>query len=640
MLIKYINVGSRIRARALGYKTIVLICTLLFLNSNLFCQKDNSKNLSDSLENAVFLSRIAQLKYLETLRIQDSLKRDTLTLQLNTVKENDKTTRARLLGELGKLEDKDEDRIKWKQQKIDSMRSTAKGYAVAPFLDDTLFFIYSRLGSLPARERAIAINNRIIKIKDNFLFNADSLAIVKSESTTDIVLGEMIVMSVSENDALWQNTTQDTLAQRYKNLIGKEVVNYIKATSSKTLAREAGLVLLVLALLCVLIFFLTRFFRFSKKKIEDQKDKRIKGIKINNYQVLDSEAELTVFLTINTILKWAFIITTFYFALPILFSIFPWTKNYAVILISYFTDPLKNILREVWHYIPKLFTIIVIVVVFRYILKAMTYLKNAISAGDLKIEGFHIDWANPTYQIFRLLTYAFMLIVIFPYLPGSDSPVFRGVSVFLGVLITFGSSGSLSNVVSGLVLTYMRAFKIGDRVTINDMTGDIVEKSLLVTRIRTIKNEIISFPNSAVMNSHTINYSRIASEQGLIVHSTVSIGYGVPWRDMHKALIEAAGRTEFILKDPAPFVLQTSLDDFYVSYQINGYTAEPNKQATIYSQLHQNIQDCCNEAGIEIMSAHYNAVRDGNHSTIPDEYLPKDYLSPGFIIKGTVGKQP
>jgi small-conductance mechanosensitive channel len=181
----------------------------------------------------------------------------------------------------------------------------------------------------------------------------------------------------------------------------------------------------------------------------------------------------------------------------------------------------------------------------------------------------------------------------------------------------------------------MRAFKIGDRIKIGDVTGDIIEKSMLVTRIRTTKNEIISIPNSNVMSSHTINFSSDAVDKGLILHTTVTIGYDVPWKEIQHALIEAALRTEHLLKEPQPFVLQTSLEDFYVAYQINAYTKEPNKQAIIYSQLHQNIQDCCNEAGIEILSPHYRAARDGNMTTIPSDYLAKDYQAPPFNIQVT-----
>jgi small-conductance mechanosensitive channel len=270
--------------------------------------------------------------------------------------------------------------------------------------------------------------------------------------------------------------------------------------------------------------------------------------------------------------------------------------------------------------------------VFRYTLKGVRYLKDEIEREALKIPGFYPDLANPTFQIIRFLIFAFMLVVIFPFLPGSNSPVFQGVSVFLGVLFTFGSSGSLSNLISGLVITYMRSFKLGDRVKIGEVTGDVMERSMLVTRILTIKNEVISIPNSTVLSSHLTNYSSEAATRGLIINTTVTIGYDAPWRQVHDLLINAALNTKGIEKEPKPFVFQTSLDDFYVSYQINAYTREPNLQAGIYSELHQNIQDQFNEAGVEIMSPHYRSQRDGNSAAIPSTYLGKDYQPPAFRV--------
>src|SRR5690606_20405429 len=204
----------------------------------------------------------------------------------------------------------------------------------------------------------------------------------------------------------------------------------------------------------------------------------------------------------------------------------------------------KKVAFGVWDYMPNLITIIVLIIIFRYILRFARFLKNEIARGNLHIDGFYPDWANPTYQIVRVLILAFLLIVIFPYLPGSDSEIFKGVSVFLGFLFTFGSMGSLSNIIAGIVLTYMRLFKINDRVKIGEVVGDVIEKSLLVTRIRTIKNEIISIPNSTVMSSHTINYSSDTISKGLILHTTVTIGYDVPWKDIQQALLDAADRTE------------------------------------------------------------------------------------------------
>ncbi len=613
-------------------KIAFIVLVLLFISSKSYSQNDSTIKVADSLHNEFLLSQSKQLQEMEAVLLRDSLKKIELENKINALSTVDNTKKQELITELMQLKNKEAERIATKQQKIDSLRNFVKGYSVTPFLDDTLFIIYNKLGSLSAHDRAEAITNRVMKLADNYFFKTDSLQIIPSETSLDIVFGENIIMGISENDAIWQNTSKENLAIEYKAKIGNAVMAYKQAMSWQTIAKQIGLALLVLLALGALIYSIIKLFRFTKTKIESQKDKLIKGINIRSYEFLNASRQISFFILINKIIKWIVLITIIYLTLPVLFSIFPWTKDFATTLISYFVNPLKEIFGALWHYLPNLITIVIIVSVFRYAIKGISFLKSEIENGNLKLAEFYPDWAVPTFQIVKVLLYAFMLVVIFPYLPGSDSPIFRGVSVFLGVMFTFGSSGSLSNIIAGLVLTYMRAFTIGDRVKIGDVTGDIIEKTLLVTRIRTIKNEIISIPNSNVMSSHTINYSSDAPENGLIMHTTVTIGYDVPWKNMHKALIEAATRTEYLLHDPKPFVLQTSLEDFYVSYQINAYTKEPNKQSLIYSHLHQNIQDCCNEVGIEIMSPHYRAERDGNTTTIPAGYLDKEYKAPGFNV--------
>jgi small-conductance mechanosensitive channel len=188
--------------------------------------------------------------------------------------------------------------------------------------------------------------------------------------------------------------------------------------------------------------------------------------------------------------------------------------------------------------------------------------------------------------------------------------------------------------VAGIVLTYMRPYKIGDRIKVGDVTGDVVEKNLLVTRLRTIKNEDITIPNATILSGHTVNYTTMAKTTGLILNTTVTIGYDVPWQTVHHLLISAAEASEGISAEPKPFVLQTELNDFNVSYQLNAYTALSNQMAVIYSRLHQNIQDKFNEAGVEIMSPHYTSLRDGNHIQIPENYVPEGYNKPGFKVEG------
>ncbi|MCB1145512.1 MAG: mechanosensitive ion channel, partial [Leptospiraceae bacterium] len=282
-------------------------------------------------------------------------------------------------------------------------------------------------------------------------------------------------------------------------------------------------------------------------------------------------------------------------------------------------QPVKSVATSLLSYIPDLFFILVIVLFVKYLLKLSHIIFKEIESSTIKFSGFKPDWAMPTYKIVRFLILIFGLIVIFPYLPGSDSEAFKGVSIFLGVLFSLGSTSIVANAVAGLVLTYMDPFRLGDRVQIGESTGDVIEKTILVTRIKTIKNLIITIPNSVVMGAHIINFSSVESKDKLIIHTTVTLGYDVPWRKIHEVLIAAALDTEGVSKSPAPFVHQRSLDDFSVAYELNAYTRDPHAMAGTLSKLHASVQDHCNSAGIEILSPHYRAVRDGNESTIPKE---------------------
>jgi small-conductance mechanosensitive channel len=268
----------------------------------------------------------------------------------------------------------------------------------------------------------------------------------------------------------------------------------------------------------------------------------------------------------------------------------------------------------------------------RYFLRLLRVIFTEIQTGRINFSGFHKDWAQPTYKLSRFLIIVLAVVLISPYMPGFGSPAFQGISIFFGLLLSLGSTAAIANIVAGSALTYMRPFKVGDRVKIADTMGDVVEKTLLITRIRTIKNVEVTIPNSMVLGSHMINFSVMAEEGRLILYTSVTIGYDVPWRQVHDLLISAALATTGILKEPAPFTLQTSLNDFSVTYELNAYTKDVQNLLRIQSDLHQNIQDKFNEAGVEIMSPTYSAIRDGNQVTIPGNYLPTTYEAKGFRI--------
>lgn len=569
----------------------------------------------------------------DSLRIADSIKKADLEKRLSSLSTTDNLNKIELQKQLDRIRDREKNRLASRKAHIDSLKKNMTGFPVIVFIEDTLFNIYNRLGSFSPSERAKAIEGRIEDLGSDFFYNPDSLLAVKVEHVLDLMYNDKIILTISEDDALWNGVSQEQLSKKYIETINKSIENYKADISLWTLAKQIGLSILVIVVIGGIIFLLRRLFNWLGAKIQNMEGILFRGIIIKDYSLMDEKRQVKLILSFMTLVKWFLTLFFVYISMPIIFGIFPWTKNIAETMLGYVMDPVKKVAGSLWDYLPNLVTIIVILIVFRYVLKGLNYLKDEIEKGNLSIPGFYEDWANPTFHLIRVVVIAFMIIVIYPYLPGSESHIFQGVSVFLGFIFTISSAGSLSNIIAGLVLTYMRLFKIGDRVKIGEVTGDVLEKSLLVVRLRTTKNEIVTIPNASVMSSHSVNYSSDVKGHGLIVYTTVTISYDVPWQDMHEALIEAALRTEFLLKEPKPFVLQTSLDDFYVSYQINAYTKEPNKQAGIYSNLHRHIQDVCNEKGIEILSPHYRADRDGNTPALPKKYLPEGFIPPSFNIK-------
>lgn len=582
---------------------IVLIVSSQFLFSNV--------NTDESIDSLRALQNETQ-----QILLRDSLRKMELALKINSLRANELLEKENLQNELRRIEQEDSVRKASLKKETARVIANIKAHPVVLF-NDTIFNIYNKIGSLTAKERAFNISKRIKKLFDDEFLNLDSLQITQSENNYDIVIGETILMSVSELDGLVNNLSQSELANNYLKAIRESIET---ARSERSLLQTAKRIALVLLILFGM-YFLIRLVKIAFLRIESfvdkNKDRFLRNLAYKDYTFLSAEQEMIIIQRLLKIAKWLIIAILVYLILPLMFSIFPFTRNWADTLFQLIWSPFRNILLSIWQYLPNIFTIAVIYFVFKYSIRFVKYLFDEIENGKLNINGFHADWAAPTFSILKFLLYAFMFVLIFPYLPGSDSDIFKGVSVFVGVLFSLGSSSAISNMIAGLVITYMRPFKVGDRIRINENTGIVIEKTMLVTRLRTIKNEEITIPNSSVLSGNTTNFSAFSKTDGLIVHTTVTIGYDVQWNKMHEALIDAALRTMYVMQEPKPFVWQTSLDDFYVSYQINAYTHEAEKALLILSELHKNIQEICAERGIEIMSPHYRAERDGSESTIP-----------------------
>ena len=550
----------------------------------------------------------------------DSMDRSDMRRELEAARLNEANLRMEI--EQMKLKYDAADSIKLARQRlrIDSLRRVTPGVPVV-VEDDTLYYLYAKRGGHTPQQRAEMNAEAITELGKRFNLQPDSVYIDSSDIVADLMYGNKVLASFTDQDGLWEGCTRDELAAAKR----KVVVDKLKVMKNEHSLWRLGKRIFYFILVIVgqyLLFRLTTWlFNKLKARIQRLKDTRLKPISIQDYELLDTQKQVNLLVFLANLLRYAVMLLQLVLTVPLLFSIFPQTKDLAYKLFSYIWEPIKSIFLAIVEYIPNLFTIFVIWLAVRYLVRMVRYLANEIQSERLRIGGFYADWAMPTFHIVRFLLYAFMIAMIYPYLPGSKSGVFQGISVFVGLIVSLGSSTVIGNIIAGLVITYMRPFKLGDRIKLDDTTGNVIEKTPLVTRIRTPKNEVVTIPNSFIMSSHTVNFSQSARDYGLIIHSEVSIGYDVPWRKVHQLLIEAALNTPGVVDDPRPFVLETSLQDYYPVYQVNAYIKDANCLAQVYSDLHQNIQDRFNEEGIGIMSPHYVATRDGSEITIPKDDL-------------------
>ena len=576
---------------------------------------------------AQLVEKVLDILNEDTLGTMVAQKSDTDSLHLLKIKEDLETSRLneanlRMEIEQMKLKYDAADSLKLAKQRlrIDSLRRMTPGIPVI-VEGDTLYYLFAKRGGHTPQQRAEMNAAAITELGKRFNLQPDSVYIESSDIVTDLMYGNKVLSSFTDQDGLWEGCSRDQLAAAKR----KVIVDKLKVMKDEHSLWQLGKRVLYFILVIVgqfLLFKLTIWlFNKLKARIQRLKDTKLKPISIQDYELLDTQKQVNLLVFLASLLRYAVMLLQLILTVPLLFAIFPQTKDLAYKLFSYIWEPIKSIFLGIVEYIPNLFTIFVIWLAVKYLVRLVRYLASEIQSERLKIGGFYADWAMPTFHIVRFLLYAFMIAMIYPYLPGSKSGVFQGISVFVGLIVSLGSSTVIGNIIAGLVITYMRPFKLGDRIKLNDTTGNVIEKTPLVTRIRTPKNEVVTIPNSFIMSSHTVNFSQSARDYGLIIHSEVSIGYDIPWRKTHQLLIEASLNTPGVVDDPRPFVLETSLQDYYPVYQVNAYIKDANQLAQVYSDLHQNIQDRFNEEGIEIMSPHYIATRDGSETTIPKDDL-------------------
>jgi small-conductance mechanosensitive channel len=504
-------------------------------------------------------------------------------------------------------------------------------------LEDTeLFRVRRDMGPVTAEERAKAAEAKLYDLALNPFRPKGVFELREIETRTDVQYGDQTIVTVTEEDAAAEGVPRQQLAAQRLETIRSEV-EFRRATYWRPRALLLGLLYTVLFTAAFVVVF--RFFsrRLARVIARLESDAPLDGrlALIERVAIAGEGRGRRLVARMTRILRSGLYLAAAAVYVVGIMSFFPRTA----FVVQALTDHALQVMATVWAgltgYFPKLIFLAVIAVLTYYGIRLTKVFFDEVKRGSIELPSFDPDWAQPTYKIAAFLIVALALVMAFPYLPGSDSDAFKGVSLFLGLLISLSSSSAISNIISGVLLTYTSAFRIGDRVQIADAVGDIVEKTLFVTHLRTVRNVDIAIPNSQVLAGHIVNYSRQAQGTGVILNTSVTIGYDAPWRTVHELLVGAALDTAEILHDPKPFVLQKSLDDFYVSYELNAFTRNPWRMGPIYSELHQNIQDKFNEAGVEIMSPHYSTLRDGNQVTIPETYLPETYRPAAFRVLST-----
>ena len=496
---------------------------------------------------------------------------------------------------------------------------TEEEHKVAPVKLDGIDLFYVRgISSYPADQRAAAIAGNIVKVASDNSISPDSVRTVDMEGRTQIIVNGELIVNIFDEDAEIEDLDRFLLASHYTDVIKKAIISYRYERSRPVLFRKT---LHALGASLALVIFLW-FLLWGLRKINNYLQNRIRSkfdtFEGKSFNLIRSQQLWNAFSLLFRVIRIAVILIVLAVFLQYILGLLPWTNNIATLTIKWFLRPLNAIGRGFVDFLPDLVFLLVIFIVTRYLLKLIKLLFNGLQQGGIIIKNFDPDWALPTFRIMRFSIIIFAVILAYPYIPGSDSLAFKGISVFLGLLVSLGSSSFIGNLIAGYTMVYRKPYRKGDRIQVNEHTGYVEEQKLFVTRLRSLKNEEITIPNSLLLNSNIINYSMRARDLGLILHTNVGIGYETPWRQVDAMLKEAAYRTEGLLREPPPYVLKTSLGDFAVNYEINVYCDDPVKINSYYTKLHEHILDVFNENNIQIMTPSYEADPDS------PKVVPKD----------------
>ena len=471
--------------------------------------------------------------------------------------------------------------------------------------DGAVLFRVRGASSLPAGVRANLIAERLATVAGDPAMPVDSIRVVDDGNVTRIAAGDTTVVTILDADAAVEQLQRAELAAAHLSRMRQAVAAYRAARAPAAVGRSAINALAATIVLVLTVAAVWWLRRWLERLLTRRWQARIHTVGIQSFELMRAEriwdAVRSALLTLQTAACLALVLVYLGYVL----AQFPWTRGSARSMAAFALAPLQVIGAGIVANIPSLVFLTVLFYLVRVVLRLMRLFFEAVERGRVTLSGFDAEWAQPTYKIVRMAIIAFGLIVAYPYIPGSQSAAFKGVSLFIGVVFSLGSSAAISNIIAGYMMTYRRAFKVGDRIKVGNAIGDVIETRLQVTHLRSPKNEEIVVPNSHILASEVLNYSSLARATGLILHTQVGIGYETPWRQVEAMLRLAAERTSGLDREPAPFVLEKTLGDFAVIYELNVYCSNVPAMYQLYAELHRHILDVFNEYGVQIMTPAY-----------------------------------
>jgi small-conductance mechanosensitive channel len=510
--------------------------------------------------------------------------------------------------------------------------SSKSATATVSFEGHPLFVLSAGFKNVTALQRARIVSERLEHLVHNAEFVPESLRVVDTEISADVQAGDFLAVAVMDMDTIGTGLGRHELAEQRASILRAELMRYRKERGARRLGWAAVQTIVATLAVIAALILLTRLRRRGAAILEGWIENRREQIKTRTHSILEPDHVLRAIAMLLKVVGGLLSLALVYVYLSFVLSRWPWTEAAGARLGALILEPLSELGTGFVSHLPGFIFIAVVATVTRYVIKLINFAFAEIGAGRIRFQGFYPEWALPTGRIVRVVIVALALVVVYPFIPGSDSLAFKGMSLFLGVLVSLGSTSVIGNLVAGIMVVYMRSYSVGDVIKVGEEFGRVIETDVLATRLRTPKNVEITIPNSTMISSNVINFSRQAKGAGLILHTEVTIGYDAPWRQVHAMLLRAAARTSGLLKDPAPFILQRELGNFAVAYEINGYTREPERMNRIYHELHRHILDEFNEFGVGIMTPSYEGDRD------EPAVVPKDqwYAAPA-IPKGQPG---